>query len=628
MREDPVQILRGSADLALLAAGWERLAAEAGGVPMDDFPWAQASADTFAQEGLHVVVAGEMDAPRGVAPMVERGGRLELLGTAVMYEPADLLAATDEGREELVDGLAGLRRPLLLGCIPADSPTIDLLRERMRARLVVREVEAGPLIRLGDAWTEVGGGLNSRRRADLRRAQRRAEEAGEVTVDFLSPEPADVPALLDEAFAVEDRSWKAGAGTSLIRDELRGRFFRRYSDEAARRGQLRLDFLRIGGETAAMQLGIEWRNRMWLLKIGFDDTFARASPGMILLAHAVTDAARRGLTCYELLGGAEAWARAWTDEFRPMAAVAVYPLHARGAVAFARDAGRYARSEHGRARTRGVAKKTGRVARERLADRYMAGRQLADALTLDAAYRGRGRLTTIGFFDGPEDDGRTVLAEYRAQADAFGGRDDAQLSIKVPSIDYDRAAVADLLERATVGVHFDALAPETQTAVLDLATELAPASGGRLGCTLAGRWARSVEDARRVAEAGLRVRVVKSEWPSEDDPDRDPRRGYVEVVEALAGAGAPFVAVATQDAAVARRCLEILSGAGIAAELQVLHGKRARGALEAARSLGVPVRVYVPYGYPWLPFSIRNALRDPRTGRRLVRDLIQRKRPL
>jgi proline dehydrogenase len=275
-----------------------------------------------------------------------------------------------------------------------------------------------------------------------------------------------------------------------------------------------------------------------------------------------------------------------------------------------------------------VAKKPARVARDAVAYRYMAGRDLQDALALDRLYHEQGLLTTIGFFDGPEDDARSVLAQCGAQADALAGRADAQLSVKVPSLDYDGAAIAALFERPEVGVHFDALAPETQSRVLDLAVELAPLAAGRLGCTLTGRWARSVIDAARVAGAGLRVRVVKSEWYAAEDPDRDPRRGYVEVVEALAAARAPFVAVATHDEPVARRSLELLRDAGIPAELQILHGKRARGAKEAAREFAVPVRVYVPYGYPWLPFSVKDALRSPRAARRLARDLARRNRPL
>jgi CelD/BcsL family acetyltransferase involved in cellulose biosynthesis len=623
-----MEIIDHPSGLARLAGGWERLAARSGTVPMDDYPWALASANTVSREGLHVVVSGDADEPRAVAPLVRRGGRLELLGTSELYEPADLLAGSEEALHELVEDLGRLRRPLFLGCVPGDSPTLAALRSAAGRRMVTKDGEAAPSIALGEAWTEPGGGLSSRRRSDLRRAMRRAEAEGDVTFELLAPSVDEVPALLEQAYAIEDRSWKHEAGTALARDVRRGAFFRRYAQEAARRGQLRLDFMRIGGKPAAMQLAVEWRERVWLLKIGYDEQFNRTSPGMLLLAHAVSDAARRGLRSYELLGDTQAWVRAWTDDFRPMTAVAVYPLHPRGTVALTSDLVRYARSDAGRAKLRKAAVRPARAAVDVAARRYLAGPALEDALARDARYRERGILTTIGFFDGPDDDARSVLARYEEAVDALAGRPGAQISIKAPSIGNDRAAVQRLLDRGDAGIHLDGLAPDTQTAVLDLACALAPKADGRLGCTLAGRWTRSLDDAARVAEHGLRVRVVKSEWPDPEDAERDPRAGYVAVVRALAEARPPLVAVATQDVHVARRALEILREAEVPSELQVLHGARSKAARAVAGELGVPVRVYVPFGYAWLPHSLVEAARHPAAAVRLGRERVRRTRPL
>src|SRR5207247_3695751 len=116
--------------------------------------------------------------------------------------------------------------------------------------------------------------LSSRRRSDLRRARRHAEAMGEVTSEVLAPSPQEVPALLAEAIAIEARSWKARAGTALASDPVRRGFFERYALAAAADGTLRLAFLRIGGQGAAMQIAVECGRRFWLLKIGYDERFA------------------------------------------------------------------------------------------------------------------------------------------------------------------------------------------------------------------------------------------------------------------------------------------------------------------------------------------------------------------
>ena len=136
-----------------------------------------------------------------------------------------------------------------------------------------------PWIPLDASWTRPEERLNAGRRSDLRRARRIAERIGPVHVEVLSPSPTDLGRLLREAFAVEAAGWKGRAGTALACDPVRQTFFRRYADAACRRGMLRIGFLRIGDIPVAMQLGVEWGGRFWLLKIGYDEAFSRCSPG-------------------------------------------------------------------------------------------------------------------------------------------------------------------------------------------------------------------------------------------------------------------------------------------------------------------------------------------------------------
>ncbi|HET6448740.1 MAG TPA: hypothetical protein VFG31_06480, partial [Conexibacter sp.] len=268
-----------------------------------------------------------------------------------------------------------------------------------------------------------------------------------------------------------------------------------------------------------------------------------------------------------------------------------------------------------------------RTAERIAASRYVAGPELGDALREEGAYRAGGFETTVGYWYDVDDDARAVQARCLAEADAVppGG----QLSVKPPGFGNDAAFAATLLARAgerQLGVHFDALQPETAEPVLQLAAQLAADADGRLGCTLPGRWARSVADARLAIEHGLRVRIVKSEWPHPDDPDRDPRSGCLEVVEALAGQAA-FVAIATHDPKLSEPALRRLLEAGTPCEQQVLHGVRADKVVAVARRLGVPVRVYVPYGTGRVPYPVGDLNVHLRHVARLVSDVVPRPRP-
>ena len=309
--------------------GWAELALSHGAFPTQDVPWAVAALAAFG--GVpEIVVCGDPSAPRAVAPLTLRDGWLELAGSSPTGEPADLLGASPDALGELAERIVAIGRPILLPRAPAGSPAIDALRTAIGPRGLVR-VDRGsghPTVELGEAWREPGGGLSKSRRSGLRRSLRRAEQLGELSVDLLSPAPPEVGPLIEEAFAVEARSWKGTAGTALSQSPRLAGFFRRYAAEAAERGILRLEFLRIDGAAVAMQLGVESQRRIWLLKIGYDESYAPASPGQLLLADSIADAARRELDGYELLGTAAKWTEPWAPQVAGTVAVAAHPAAA------------------------------------------------------------------------------------------------------------------------------------------------------------------------------------------------------------------------------------------------------------------------------------------------------------
>ena len=122
---------------------------------------------------------------------------------------------------------------------------------------------------------------------------------------------------------------------------MRARFFHRYAATAAAQGILRLVFMRIAGRAVGMQIAVECARRFWLLKIGYDESVARCSPGNLLMLHTVQYAAARGLLSYEFLGGAAPWTATWTKTLRQCTVVRAYPFSAAGMTALSWDTGRW-----------------------------------------------------------------------------------------------------------------------------------------------------------------------------------------------------------------------------------------------------------------------------------------------
>ena len=325
---EKIEILREKSSVAGLVPGWARLASESGTTPTQDANWSIAGADSVdAGRPLSIVVVGDVERPRAVAPLVRRGAQFELLGAEMLREPTELLAEDDDALRELAKGIASLRTPVLLHRLPATSPSIPALKHAFRPLgfVVARDSYGHGVVWLSDEWTQPEGRLSKRRASDLRRARRRAEGQGKVEVELLTPAVGDVGGLLDEAFAIEARSWKGREGTALAVDTERGDFYRGYCSSAAEREDLRIAFLQIGGRRVAMQVAVEWGSRLWLLKIGHDESANRCSPGMLLLLEVVRAAAAEGLEAVQLFGGIEPWTSMWTEDVDECATVAAYP---------------------------------------------------------------------------------------------------------------------------------------------------------------------------------------------------------------------------------------------------------------------------------------------------------------
>lgn len=336
-------VIRDLAELEQLRQAWN-LAEPEHVSPIEQFAWTQCCATTLGeQDDLAIVLSSQSGTVSGTVPFVlsrdEWPRRLKMLGVAQLHEPMDLVYTDEAALNGLISRLAQLKRPMFLGRLPADSPTIDALRKAFQGRgVTVFRPQAGcPVITLDASWKTPEQKLSSRRRSDLRRALRRAQDLGEVRFEVLTPNLEEVDALFDRAVAVEAKSWKGDAGTALAKDPLREGFYRAYVREACRLGTLRLAFMHIGEQVAGMQIAIQSSGALWLLKVGYDAEFARCSPGMLMIAETIRYSAEQGLRSYEFLGKAEDWTRVWTEHERATVSVCIYPLSWTGAAALAVD---------------------------------------------------------------------------------------------------------------------------------------------------------------------------------------------------------------------------------------------------------------------------------------------------
>lgn len=224
-----------------------------------------------------------------------------------------------------------------------------------------------------------------------------------------------------------------------------------------------------------------------------------------------------------------------------------------------------------------------------------------------------GLASTIGYFQASDARPETIVAANAGVARLLAGRGgDVYLSVKAPPLGFDPRrvrSIADAAAAAGLALLFDAHSPRDSERTLELVSGLLGDFPGT-GFALPARWRRSLADAAAFRDGTARIRVVKGEWADPDWSDPDVEASYLALVERLAGRAAP-VAVATHDPHLAERALASLLAAGTPCELEQLHGLPRRRTMAVARRLGVPVRVYVPFGPGWWPYALDKALARP-----------------
>jgi proline dehydrogenase len=260
---------------------------------------------------------------------------------------------------------------------------------------------------------------------------------------------------------------------------------------------------------------------------------------------------------------------------------------------------------------------------QRAGGSYVVGPDLADAVRACRFLDAQGFRSIIDFRNADNEAPQHITQCYVNALDAVSVEKlNCYVSVKARPLGFSRDLFIGIFERARqrdVGIHFDSLEPEAADQTFSLISELLP-KYGKIGCTLPGRWRRSLTDADRAVDLHLNVRVIKGRWADLEEPEIDPRAGFLRIIDRLAGR-VRHAAVATHDPVLAREALARLRAAGTPCELELLYGLPVRDAISAAEVVGVPVRICLPYGHALVPYNIEELRKNPRIIWWLLKDL-------
>lgn len=272
----------------------------------------------------------------------------------------------------------------------------------------------------------------------------------------------------------------------------------------------------------------------------------------------------------------------------------------------------------------------------RVASRYVAGETLADAVRVVRSLNQEGAMATLDVLGEEVKERAPAVAaveEYLRVFDTIAGeRLDSNVSIKLTmlGLKIDEGFCRDNVERIVAKakehgnfVRIDMEDHTTTDATLRIYHEL-HARYGNVGVVLQAYMRRTLADIAALPKQGASVRICKGIYV---EPRTIAWKGfetiqanYVRALEKLIENGI-YPGIATHDEYLVNRAVGLIDKHGLRREqyeFQMLLGvdEEMRRILIAG---GHRLRVYVPYGRDWYPYSIRRLRENPEVARHVIR---------
>jgi proline dehydrogenase len=270
----------------------------------------------------------------------------------------------------------------------------------------------------------------------------------------------------------------------------------------------------------------------------------------------------------------------------------------------------------------------------RLSGRFIAGMSVTDALAAAEHVNREGiavSLDSLGESVTIEAEARASAAIYHQLLDAVHERGlNANVSVKLSQMgmDFDptltERIVGEIVEHASrVGsfVRIDMEGSPYTEATIAITERLAARFPGRVGAVLQSYLYRTAEDAERLLEQGIRIRLCKGAYkegpdvafPTKAEVDANYIRLMKRMVTFTKDGSGVFCGIATHDEVIIEELLAFVRTNNVpqnAFEFQMLYGIR-RDLQRQLAADGFGVRVYIPFGPEWYPYFMRRLAERP-----------------
>jgi CelD/BcsL family acetyltransferase involved in cellulose biosynthesis len=324
----------GSETIDQLTPQWRELCSK----PCNDYhpfcrpEWIQAYFRKQENASFYLFTVKKSNELIGLLPMIQKKKRVSRLPIRVLRGPSewllwpsDILITTENERRVVSNEIWNKMRDypewdvIEFPVVPKGGVAEDVLNVAKNEGYRVHRWEHmhSPYILVkNDASKE--GTMAAPRSSNLRRSLRKTikkfKAEGGLKVHYYNQAEPD---LLRRLYELEASGWKGQRGSAMLSNARDTEFYNTIAAEAGKNNYLSLTALEHRGNVVAVGLGFIYRNRLFGMKLGFDQQLKSYSLGHLLVSSMLDLCFRCGVSEFHLMGFRSSWKTQWTEMILP-----------------------------------------------------------------------------------------------------------------------------------------------------------------------------------------------------------------------------------------------------------------------------------------------------------------------
>jgi CelD/BcsL family acetyltransferase involved in cellulose biosynthesis len=198
---------------------------------------------------------------------------------------------TASGTPHVADGLAeatiqaflqAQTKPVLFTAIPSDGKFATTLQKQSANYAVLETWQRAGLKTEGGFENWQQSNFDHKRRKEFKRQRNRLSEQGALVTEALQA-GQDAKPFIDDLLALEASGWKGQKGTAINANAKLATALYEAATALHTAGKLRFWSMKLDGKAIATLFAIVEGPHAWLGKIAYDETYAKFSPGALII---------------------------------------------------------------------------------------------------------------------------------------------------------------------------------------------------------------------------------------------------------------------------------------------------------------------------------------------------------